>query len=122
MHMLWLRFLTEINENTRQVPRELLENPEIKKAVTVLEESAFTPAQLQGYKRFWDIISVEKTLMSGAERKGLKKGMEKGLEKGREEGRKEGLLLVASHAKKQGLSTPIIASLTGLSPEEIEKL
>lgn len=118
MHMLWLRFLTEINENTRQVPRELLENPEIKKAVTVLEESAFTPAQLQGYERFWDIISVEKTLMSGAERKGLKKGMEKG----REEGRKEGLLLVASHAQKQGLSTPIIASLTGLSPEEIEKL
>ena len=60
MQVLWLRYLTEINEQTREIPAELMENPEIKKAVSVLEESAFTDAQLLGYEKFWDIISVEK--------------------------------------------------------------
>lgn len=118
MHILWLRYLTEIDERTRQVPEELLENPEIKKAVTVLEESAFTPEQLLGYEKFWDIISVEKTLISSAERKGREEGREEGIEIGR----KKGILLVASNAKKQGLPFQTIAALTGLSVEEIEKL
>ncbi|WP_294477257.1 Rpn family recombination-promoting nuclease/putative transposase [uncultured Bacteroides sp.] len=118
MQILWLRYLTEIDEKTREVPEELLENPEIKKAVTVLEESAFTPEQLLGYEKFWDIISVEKTLVSSAERKGKEEGKKEGIE----EGKKEEKLLIASNAKKQGLSPDIISSLTGLSIEEIERL
>lgn len=118
MQILWLRYLTEIDEKTREVPEELLENPEIKKAVTVLEESAFTPEQLLGYEKFWDIISVEKTLVSSAERKGKEEGKKEGIE----EGKKEEKLLIASNAKKQGLSPDMISSLTGLSIEEIEKL
>lgn len=70
MHILWLRFLTEINEKTRTVLQELLENPEIKKAVTVIEESAFTPAQLQGYDDFWDAVRVERTIRKSAEERG----------------------------------------------------
>lgn len=31
MHVLWLRYLTEIDEKTREVPQELLDNPDIKK-------------------------------------------------------------------------------------------
>lgn len=118
MQILWLRYLTEIDEKTREVPEELLQNPDIKKAVTVLEESAFTPEQLLGYEKFWDIISVEKTLVSSAERKGKEEGKKEGIE----EGKKEEKLLIASNAKKQGLSLDIISSLTGLSVEEIEKL
>lgn len=118
MHILWLRYLTEIDENTREVPEELLESPEIKKAMTVLEESAFTPEQLLGYEKFWDIISVEKTLISSAERKGKEEGRKEGIEEGRkegiEEGKKKEKLLIASTAKKQGLSADIISSLTGL--------
>lgn len=118
MQILWLRYLTEIDEKTREVPEELLENPEIKKAVTVLEESAFTPEQLLGYEKFWDIISVEKTLVSSAERKGKEEGKKEGIE----EGKKEEKLLIASNAKKQGLSPDMISSLTGLSVEEIDRL
>ncbi len=81
MQVLWLRYLTEIDENTRQVPEELLANPEVKKAVTALEESAFSEAELLGYEKFWDIISVEKTLYNSAERKGLAAGMAAGMEK-----------------------------------------
>lgn len=118
MQILWLRYLTEIDEKTREVPEELLQNPEIKKAVTVLEESAFTPEQLLGYEKFWDIISVEKTLVSSAERKGKEEGKKEGIE----EGKKEEKLLIASNAKKQGLSPDMISSLTGLSIEEIDRL
>ena len=92
--------------------------PEIKKAVTVLEESAFTEAQLLGYEKFWDIISVEKTLYNSAERKGLATGMAKGLEEGREEEK----LTVARQMKTDCLPVNAIAKYTGLSTEEIEKL
>ena len=42
MQVLWLRYLTEIDEQTRQVPQELLDNPETHKALVEVEESAFT--------------------------------------------------------------------------------
>ena len=79
MQVLWLRYLTEINEQTREIPAELMENPEIKKAVSVLEESAFTDAQLLGYEKFWDIISVEKTLYGSGWRRGVKEGRDDGM-------------------------------------------
>lgn len=122
MHVLWLRYLTEINEKTREVPRELLDEPEIKKAVTILEESAFTPAQLQGYEKFWDNISVERTLMSSSERRGLAKGMEKGEKIGMAKGMAKGIHFVAANLKKQNIPFEVIAQTTGLSIEEIEKL
>ena len=83
MHILWLRFLTEINETTRTIPEELLEAPEIKKALTVLEESAFTDAELAGYEHFWDGIGVEKTLYNSAIRRGLAEGKAEGLAEGK---------------------------------------
>ncbi len=134
MQVLWLRYLTEINEHTREVPEELLANPEVKKAVHALEESAFTDAQLAGYEKFWDIISVEKTLYNSAERRGMKKGLEEGRQEGRqeglEEGRQEGLeegmekerLSNARRMKEKGLDPALIADITGLTCEEIEKL
>lgn len=128
MQVLWLRYLTEINERTREIPKELLDNPEVKKAVSALEESAFTEAQLLGYEKFWDIISVEKTLYNSAERKGMEKGMEKGLEKGLAQGLEKGLekgkaeeqLLIASNMKKQGISAAIISQCTGLPIKDID--
>lgn len=43
--------------------------------------------QLLGYEKFWDISSVEKTLISSAEKKGKKKGKKKGIEEGLAEGK-----------------------------------
>lgn len=113
MQVLWLRYLTEINEHTRQVPEELLANPEVRKAVNALEESAFTDAQLAGYEKFWDIISVERTLYYSALRRGFEKGR-----KGREEER----LSNARKMKEKGLDYTLISDITGLAIEEIEKL
>lgn len=108
------------------LPEELLANPEIKKAVNALEESAFTPAQLLGYEKFWDIISTEKTLISG----GIRKGLEEGIAKGKIEGLAEGLAKGFMEAKQEdarkmktlGLATEVIANITGLTFEEIETL
>lgn len=120
MHILWLRYLTEINEKTRKVPEDLLANPEIKKAVTALEESAFTDAQLLGYEKFWDIISVEKTLYYSGVREGKQEGIEEGIEIGIEKGKKEGQLAIASKMKKENMPIALIAKITGLTEEEIE--
>ena len=130
MQVLWLRYLTEINDNTREVPEELMANPEVKKAVDALEVSAFTDAQLAGYEKFWDIISVEKTLYNSAERRGMEKGMAEGMEKGMAEGMEKGIEkgmaeerhLIALNMKKQGVSFELISQCTGLSIKEIELL
>lgn len=110
MHVLWLRYLTEIDEKTREVPQELLDNPDIKKAVAQLEESAFTDAQLRGYEKFWDMVSVEKTLINSAERKG------------RAEGRAEGIKQTARRMKAKGYPLADISDVTGLTIAEINLL
>ncbi|MDY3032557.1 MAG: Rpn family recombination-promoting nuclease/putative transposase, partial [Odoribacter sp.] len=96
----------------------LLANPEVKKAITALEESAFTDAQLLGYEKFWDIISVEKTLYGSAERRGLKKGLEQGIQQGIEQGKLE----VARTMKSNGMSVEMVAKYTGLSLEDVRSL
>ena len=106
MQVLWLRYLTEINEQTREIPAELMENPEIKKAVSVLEESAFTDAQLLGYEKFWDIISVEKTLYGSGWRRGVKEGREEG----KKEGEKLAKINLVIKKVKRGKPLSIIAS------------
>ena len=104
MQVLWLRYLTEIDERTRLVPAELMANPEVKKAVTELEESAFTDAQLLGYEKFWDSISVEKTLYNSAERRGMAAGMAKGLAQGMAEGLAQGMAKGLEQGIAKGLA------------------
>lgn len=114
MQVLWLRYLTEIEEKTRNVPQELLDNPDINKALTVVEESAYSDAQLLGYDKFWDIIRTEKTLYNGALRKGYSEGMEKGRE---EEKLKTIESMLAEH-----LPIDVIAKCVRLTVEEIKDI
>lgn len=118
MHVLWLRYLTEIGEKTRIVPQELMDVPEIKMAVNQLRESSFNDSQLLGYDEFWDAVRVEKTLISDA----LDEGRERGLAEGREEGREEERRELARKFKLSGVPVDIIAMNTGLSEEEINNI
>ena len=61
MQVLWLRFLTEINEKTREVPAELLENAEVSEALEILERAAFTDEEMFFYDKFWDRVSTQRT-------------------------------------------------------------
>ena len=68
MQVLWLRFLTEIDENTREAPAELLENAEVNEALEIVERAAFSEAEMRSYDKFWDNISVQVTLRNAYER------------------------------------------------------
>ena len=56
MQVLWLRFLTEINEKTKEVPAELLENAEVNEALEIVERAAFSDEEMWFYDKFWDRI------------------------------------------------------------------
>ena len=132
MQVLWLRFLTEVNEELQIVPKEMYENEEIKKALENIQISAFTKAQLESYDKYWDSIRSEVSLITDAH----DKGMEKGMEKGREEEKaillpkieaalakeKAKSIKLALKMLKLGDSIEEIMQETGLSREEIEKL
>jgi len=49
LQILWLRFMSEINEDTKVVDPELLSIPEIKEAIELSEESAYSPEELATY-------------------------------------------------------------------------
>ena len=135
MMVLWLRFLTEINSNTKEI---LLNDPEIGKAVEDLEVSGFTDAELRAYDKFWDSVSVERTLMDDRYQKGIEKGkeegiaegmemgMKQGMEKGRAEGMEKGMsqrsLEIARKMLAKGLDEASVMDMTGLTAEEIKLL
>ena len=118
MTVLWLRFLTEINDKTQEVPAELLENPEISKALEEVKISAFTDDELRAYDKFWDRVSSEKTLMEGRYDEGLKQGMEVGKQAGLE----EKALEIAKKMKAAGMDAVTIHEMTGLDMNVIEKM
>ena len=118
MTILWLRFLTEINDHTQEVPAELLENPEISKALEEVKISAFTDDELRAYDKFWDRVSSEKTLMEGRYDEGLKQGMEVGKQAGLE----EKALEIAKKMKAAGMDAVTIHEMTGLDKDVIEKM
>lgn len=145
MQILWLRFLTEMGD-VRIVPQEFLANPEVKKAVDILEESSYTDAQLNGYDKFWDIVRTERTYINAAIRKGMSEGraegraegFEQGRAKGRAEGRAEGMAQgmaqgraegeksaldkVVERMRAMGLNDSQIAEATGMDLRQIEEL
>ncbi|MCX6278657.1 MAG: hypothetical protein NT004_11235 [Bacteroidetes bacterium] len=49
-HVLWLRFLTEIDENITEIPTELMNQSEIRDAIDCLQESAFTKGERELYE------------------------------------------------------------------------
>ena len=114
MQVLWLRFLTEIGEDTKEVPEELIENAEVKQAIEIVEESAYTDEELAQYDKFWDAIRIEQAFVDEAEIRygiGIKKGV------------KDAKLDTARKLKTMNVMTvEQIAEATGLTAEEIEAL
>jgi predicted transposase/invertase (TIGR01784 family) len=102
MAALWLRFLSEIEDQTQDVSVDLLKNEEIQEALSLCEEAAFTKEELEIYDQYWDYIRREKGLVDCARREGvaegrvegiiegIAKGITEGIAKGRAEGIAEG--------------------------------
>ena len=129
LQVLWLRFLSEINDLQEGISLDFLDVPEIKEATDLILESGLTKGELETYDRYWDIISTEKTFLIDAFDKGIEQGIEQGIWKGIEQEKKESdkkikaeKLGIASTLKRIGILNSDISVATGLSEHEIERL
>lgn len=113
MMVLWLRFLNEINEQTKEVPAELMENPYIGKAISLMEETAMTEEERYLYEKNLDSISLEKTLVDAS----IRKGRAEGIAQGKAEGQSKEKFATAKRMKAMGLNLQIIAEATQLTLE-----
>lgn len=126
LQVLWLRFMSEINEKSREIAPEFLAVPEIKQALDLSEEAGFSASELEAYDKYWDWVSTQKTLTRGFFKEGLKEGIEQGLQEGIQQGIEQGKLEEKiSFAKKQlsrFVPVDIIAEDTGLSVDQVQAL
>lgn len=122
LQVLWLRFMSEINEDTKAVDPELLLIPEIKEAIELTEQSAYTPAELAAYDTYWDTVRTEKTLLEDKYQEGKAEGIEQGIDRGIKMGEQAALIKIASTLLAEGTPTEKITHLTGLTESEIKEL
>ncbi len=116
MQVLWLRFLTEINDKTQEAPAELLENAEVCEALEIVERAAFSDVEMRAYDKFWDGVSSLKTLEDDWEQK-LKDAKAETVSKLKQE-----KIDTARKMKAKGFAVKDIAEITGLTIEDIEEL
>ena len=126
MQVLWLRFLTEIDEKTKEVPTEFLENAEVNEALKIVERAAFSDEEMRAYDKFWDRVSTQRTF----EEEVTRKAKEEAKAEAKEEAKAEAKAIVeqqkfdtARKLKAMNVMTlEQIAEATGLTPEQISAL
>jgi len=105
---------------------ELIRQQQYLPTTEELEISGFTDAELRAYDKFWDSVSVERTLLDDRYQKGMEEGMEKGRAEGIAEGIEEGMsqrsLEIARKMLAKGMDEASIMDMTGLTAEEIKLL
>ena len=115
-----LNSLQSLNED------ELIQQQQYLPTTEELEISGFTDAELRAYDKFWDSVSVERTLLDDRYQKGMEEGMEKGRAEGIAEGMEEGMsqrsLEIARKMLAKGMDEASIMDMTGLTAEEIKLL
>ena len=101
---------------------ELIHLQQYLPSVEELEISGFTDAELRAYDKFWDSVSVERTLLDDRYQKGKEEGIAEGMEKGRAEGMSQQSLEIARKMLAMNIDEATIIKLTGLNLEKIRKL
>ena len=79
------------------------------------KERAFYEQAEKDYLSYWATITT-------AEKKGLQTGIGIGRAEGKAEGKDERSIEIARNMKKEGFDVSMIVKMTGLTPEEIERL
>ena len=119
-----LNTLQSLNED------ELIQQQQYLPTTEELEISGFSDAELRAYDKFWDSVSVERTLIDDSYQKGKEEGMEKGIAEGMEMGMKQGMekgmnlrsLEIARKMLAKGMDEASVMDMTGLTAEEIKLL
>ena len=107
-----LNSLQSLNED------ELIQQQQYLPTTEELEISGFTDAELRAYDKFWDSVSVERTLIDDSYQKGKEEGIAEGMEKGMN----QKALEIAKNMLAMGLSAEQVAKATQLSLEIIKNL
>ena len=99
-----LNILQSLNED------ELIQQQQYLPTTEELEISGFTDAELRAYDKFWDSVSVERTLIDDSYQKGIEKGMN------------QRSLEIARKMLTQGMDEAMVMDMTGLTAEEIKQM
>ena len=99
-----LNTLQSLNEN------ELIQLQQYLPTTEDLEVSGFTDAELRAYDKFWDSVSVERTLLDDRYQKGIEEGMS------------QRSLEIARKMLAKGMDEASIMDMMGLTAEEIKLL
>ncbi len=132
MRNLWLRFLTEINENTNSISEEMLQENSIKEALEQLQISAFSKEELAYYDKYWDKIRVEQSRVFDIEQKYKGQLHDKDQQIEAEHQRAEEERQKAEEERQKlkatvklllslGVEVSVISEKTGLSEKDIEQ-
>ena len=97
---------------------ELTQQQQYLPTTEELEISGFTDAELRAYDKFWDSVSVERTLIDDSYQKGREEGRVEGMEKGMNQRSLE----IARKMLAKGMDEYTIMDLAGLTAEEIKLL
>ena len=99
-----LNTLQSLNEN------ELIQQQQYLPTTEELEISGFSDAELRAYDKFWDSVSVERTLLDDRYQKGIEEGMS------------QRSLEIARKMLAKGMDEASIMDMTGLTAEDIKLL
>ena len=111
-----LNTLQSLNEN------ELIQQQQYLPTTEDLEISGFSDAELRAYDKFWDSVSVERTLIDDSYQKGKEKGKEEGIAEGMEKGMNLRSLEIARKMLAKGMDEASVMDMTGLTAEEIKQM
>ena len=95
-----LNALQSLNED------ELIQQEQYLPTTEELEISGFTDAELWAYDKFWDSVSVERTLIDDSYQKGMN---QRSLE-------------IARKMLAKGMDEAMVMDMTGLTTEEIKQM
>ena len=93
---------------------ELIQQEQYLPTTEELEISGFSDAELWAYDKFWDSVSVKRTLIDDSYQKGIEKGIEKGMN--------QRSLEIARKMLIQGMDEAMVMDMTGLTAEEIKQM
>jgi predicted transposase/invertase (TIGR01784 family) len=131
---LWLRFLNEVGierDQDQSLDPSLHAQPEISKAIELMQIAAFNMQEIQAYDKTIDSMRNYRSLIDGSHQKGKAEGLVEGIAIGEEKGKAEGITIgeekgkreAALHIARQmlaaGLNAVDVARITGIDRYEL---
>jgi hypothetical protein len=110
LQVLWLRYLSEIKNATETISPELFEVQEIREAIELLQESAYSKSEMATYNKYWDSISVERTLLGDS------------YAEGKIDGKIEEMEFMVINGFKAGGSIEFLSSMAQISAERVTEI